>query len=215
MHSTAEPYSNQQQRKDRRAAFRGERFCLVSLYLDWLQSSVTKYLFFIILGSVVRIVKTLIIKYGIYANIFAEKKNVSSICKSYSHFFSKNTCELDIVLTRTINILTTNELVKLTTLWTTGPCLIIHEKKTKPVYHLPNEEYKQELGSRAKGSWVSCTSECSKSDKRKVPCNLFVHDRLYPLCVIQNWLQTTFWNIFYYFSKRRKLNRSWDSFILS
>ena len=29
------------------------------------------------------------------------------ICKSYSHFFSKNTCELDIVLTRTVNILTT------------------------------------------------------------------------------------------------------------
>ena len=56
----------------------------------------------------------LIIKFGIYANIFAEK-NVSSfcICKSYSHFFSKNTCELDIVLPRTVNILTTNELVKL------------------------------------------------------------------------------------------------------
>ena len=33
----------------------------------------------------------LTIKYGIYANIFAEK-NVSSICRSYSHFFSKNTC---------------------------------------------------------------------------------------------------------------------------
>ena len=33
----------------------------------------------------------------------------------YSHFFSKNTCELDIVLTRTVNILTTNELVKLMT----------------------------------------------------------------------------------------------------
>ena len=31
-------------------------------------------------------------------------------------FFSKNTCELDIVLT--VNILTTNELVKLTMLWT-------------------------------------------------------------------------------------------------
>ena len=45
------------------------------------------------------------------------------ICKSYSHFFSKNTCELDIVhvLTKTINILTTNELVRLTMLWTTGP----------------------------------------------------------------------------------------------
>ena len=41
------------------------------------------------------IFKTLIIKYGIYTNIFAEK-----ICKSYSHFFSKNNCELDIVLTR-------------------------------------------------------------------------------------------------------------------
>ena len=47
------------------------------------------------------------------------KKNVSSfcICKSYSHFFfSKNTCELDIVLTRTVNILTSNKFVKLTVL---------------------------------------------------------------------------------------------------
>ena len=44
------------------------------------------------------------------------------ICKSYSHFFSKNTCELDIVLTRTVDILTTNKLVKLTMLWTTRPC---------------------------------------------------------------------------------------------
>ena len=37
-----------------------------------------------------RIVKTLIINYGIYANIFDEK-NVSSfcICKSYSHFSAK------------------------------------------------------------------------------------------------------------------------------
>ena len=47
------------------------------------------------------------------------------ICKSYSHFFSKNTCELDIVFTRTVNILTTNELVKLTVLWITGPWLIV------------------------------------------------------------------------------------------
>ena len=43
------------------------------------------------------------------------------ICKSYSHFFRKNTGELDIVLTRTVNILTTNKLIKLTMLWTTGP----------------------------------------------------------------------------------------------
>ena len=58
-----------------------------------------------------------------YMLIFLLKKNVSSfcICKSYSHFFSKNIYELDIVLTRPVNILTSNELVKLTTLWTTGP----------------------------------------------------------------------------------------------
>ena len=50
-----------------------------------------------------------------YMLIFLLKKNVSSfcICKSYPHFFSKNTCELDTVLTRRVNILTTNELVKL------------------------------------------------------------------------------------------------------
>ena len=49
-----------------------------------------------------RIVKTLIMKYGIYAKQ-----------KLLTFFFSKNTCELDIVLTRTVNILTTNEFVKL------------------------------------------------------------------------------------------------------
>ena len=49
---------------------------------------------------------------------FSEKKKKVS---SYSHFFNKNTCELDIVCTRTVNILTTNELIKLKMLWTTGP----------------------------------------------------------------------------------------------
>ena len=38
-------------------------------------------------------------------------------------FFSKNTCDLDVVLTRTVNGLTTNKLLKLTMLWTAGPCL--------------------------------------------------------------------------------------------
>ena len=33
--------------------------------------------------------------------------------KLLTFFFSKNTCEFDTVLTRTVNILTTNELVKL------------------------------------------------------------------------------------------------------
>ena len=45
-------------------------------------------------------------------------KNVSSFCIS---FFSKNTCEFSIIHTRTANILTTNELNKLTMFWTTGP----------------------------------------------------------------------------------------------
>ena len=36
-------------------------------------------------------------------------------------FFQQNTRELDIVLSRTLNILTINVLVKLTMLWTTGP----------------------------------------------------------------------------------------------
>ena len=45
-------------------------------------------------------------------------------CESYSHFLSKNTWELDIVLTRTVNILTTNRLFKLTLLWTTGPMIV-------------------------------------------------------------------------------------------
>ena len=49
-----------------------------------------------------------------------------SICKSYSHFLVKF-CELDIVLTRTVNILTTNELVKLTILRTTGPRTLWNE----------------------------------------------------------------------------------------
>ena len=76
--------------------------------------------------------------------VFAE--NVSSFCiwQSYSHFlqqkylwiryyqsgwyhiFSEITYELDIVLTRTFNILTTNELIKQTMFWTTGPRLLLH-----------------------------------------------------------------------------------------
>ena len=67
--------------------------------------------------SLVNIVKILIIKCGIYANIFAEKMCVAfAFAKATSHFFSKNTCEFNIVLTRTVSILTTNELVKLTML---------------------------------------------------------------------------------------------------
>ena len=45
-------------------------------------------------------------------------KNVK--CKA-TPIFSKNICELDILLTRTVNILTTNEHVKLMMFWTSGP----------------------------------------------------------------------------------------------
>ena len=66
-----------------------------------------------------------------YTQIFCWKKNkqtkkrwvakATCICKSYSHFFSAK-IPVDIVLTTTFNILTTNELVKLTMLWTTETC---------------------------------------------------------------------------------------------
>ena len=46
-----------------------------------------------------------------YMLLFLLKK--CDICKKLLTFFSKKTSELDIVLTRTVNILTTNELVKL------------------------------------------------------------------------------------------------------
>ena len=52
---------------------------------------------------------------------FANAKATHSKCKSHSHFFSKNTCELDNVLTRTVNILTTNVLVKLQYFAQLGP----------------------------------------------------------------------------------------------
>ena len=51
-------------------------------------------------------------------NMFLWRKIKKKSKTNYSHFFNKNTCELpvDIVLTRAVNILTANELVKLMTL---------------------------------------------------------------------------------------------------
>ena len=53
---------------------------------------------------------------GMYANIFAEKCDLQKLLTFFFFFFQKNTCGLDIVLTRTVNMLTNNELVKLTML---------------------------------------------------------------------------------------------------
>ena len=54
-----------------------------------------------------------------------------SECKSYSHFFSKNTRIriLYIESAKTVNEMTLNELVKLTTLWTTGPWFRISNRQ--------------------------------------------------------------------------------------
>ena len=48
-----------------------------------------------------------------------------AFAKATRIFFSKKSCELDIVLTRTVKILTINKLIKLTMFWTTGPWAIM------------------------------------------------------------------------------------------
>ena len=64
-----------------------------------------------------------------YAEIFCWK-NVSSFCSAKAtHIFSaKNIRILYIKSAKTVNEMTLNELVKLTTLWTTGPCLFLLAK---------------------------------------------------------------------------------------
>ena len=64
-----------------------------------------------------------------YADIFCWK-NVSSFCNAKAtHIFStKNFRILYIESAKTVNEMTLNELVKLTTLWTTGPCSYLLEQ---------------------------------------------------------------------------------------
>ena len=64
--------------------------------------------------------------------IFLLKKNVSSFCNS--HFFSAKSIRiLYIESAKTVNEMTLNELVKLTTLWTNGPICIVREAAPGPV----------------------------------------------------------------------------------
>ena len=73
---------------------------------------------------------------------------MSSFC-IYSHFFfSKNTCELGIVLTRTDDSLTTNELVKLTMLRTTGPPGIVMVVPSLLTLVLTVDVYDSHINSR-------------------------------------------------------------------
>ena len=97
-----------------------------------------------------------IIKYGIYANIFAEKMWEAFAFAKATHIFQQKNCELDIVLTRTVNILTTNELVKLTMLWTTGPYFFVVVFSTKNCWYFFST--KNMLGVLVKGLLMSTTT---------------------------------------------------------
>ena len=55
---------------------------------------------------------------------FSPESLLFAFAKATHIVFSNTTCELEIVLTRTANILTTKELVKLTMLWTARPRMV-------------------------------------------------------------------------------------------
>ena len=62
--------------------------------------------------------------------IFLLKKNVVAFA-FHSHFFSKNTCELDIALTRIVNILTLMSLLSLQCFEQVGLAIFRHINKGK------------------------------------------------------------------------------------
>ena len=93
-----------------------------------------------------------------YAEIFCWK-NVSSFCRAKAtHIFSaKNIRILYIESAKMVNEMTLNELVKLTTLWTTGPC-IIAKCKWSQIYHNNSKYWERK-------AWAECrprsdTAEC-------------------------------------------------------
>ena len=55
-----------------------------------------------------------------YTQIFLLKMWVAFAFEKPTYILQQTTYEFDFVLTRAVNFLTTNELVKLTMLWTTG-----------------------------------------------------------------------------------------------
>ena len=67
--------------------------------------------------------------YVTYANTFAEKMLFFFTFAKATHifFFSKNICELDFVLTRTVNILTLTSLLSLQCFEQLGPDIMISE----------------------------------------------------------------------------------------
>ena len=89
-----------------------------------------------------------------------------------THIFSeKNTSEFDIVLTRTVNILTNNELVKLKMLWTTGPCCFFPSQKSIYTYLFLHENM-----------WVFISSACPRKG--------IVLNIEYPQCTFSTCMST-------------------------
>ena len=103
-----------------------------------------------------------------YANMlkFFAEKNVSSFCSAKAtHIFSaKNIRILCIESAKTVNEMTLNELVKLTTLWTTGPRFYLGNIYTRSIcyskYSLCHKKYKWEASS---GSTNETRSQTKKS----------------------------------------------------
>ena len=77
-----------------------------------------------------------------YAEIFCWK-NVSSFCSAKAtHIFSaKNIRILYIESAKTVNEMTLNELVKLTTLWTTGSCSLADINMEQGLYKRINANH--------------------------------------------------------------------------
>ena len=130
-------------------------------------------------------------------------KNVS---RSYSHFFSKNTCELNIVLSRTVNILTTNELIKLMMLWTIGPWVATFCKSCLPLqntlFHILTRKTPNGimdiffLNNDKSESCLSCTWNTYWSSSSSLPNMKAIHWRV---------------KVTYNFEKRLTKRLTWDA----
>ena len=92
-----------------------------------------------------------------YAEIFCWK-NVSSFCSAKAtHIFSaKNIRILCIESPRTVNEMTLNELVKLTTLWTTGPCSCLCSEQNVTVLVFVQNRMSLFLSL----FWMECDNSC-------------------------------------------------------
>ena len=129
-----------------------------------------------------------------YAEIFCWK-NVSSFCiAKATHIFSaKNIIILYIESAKTVNEMTLNGLVKLTTLWTTGPCFLCHryfflvfsiqikytEQETRLRVYIGNWITNQILNQQPKKkiytkySKFACSSCCWLQNRRNIPTSDF------------------------------------------